>query len=440
MTAKTAQLKKKITHYLHEHLIPKGYASRDLFDELLVLASSTLSLTELLVTYPSKVCSALQLSSFHIFLRENYTYVPQGKAAEITSGKTFPASCSTVFRMKRERKPSPFHQHHPDAWQLLATPEEIAALTSLGAQLLFPLEGRTGLIGFAVLAKIERKPFLRHELRFLRDLGMQMGRGLESAKFVQSLSEEAVSRAKVTRELELAREVQERLLPQAIPSVAGIDTAANYKSAEEVGGDYYDLFVTDRGQLCCVVADVSGKGVSSALLMATLRASLRSLMIDHREQRATDVMQHLNRLLYDASSASRYATLVFLVYDPATRSLTYVNAGHNPPLILHGKQVTKLECGGPVLGLIQDATYQQETLPFDVCDTLTAYTDGITEAVNPRGLEWGEQGLLDTILQQNCPTAAASVQSILSALKSFTSGTPQGDDMTLLVLRSTDLS
>jgi phosphoserine phosphatase RsbU/P len=438
MTAKPLSLKKKIARYLREHLIPKSYASRDLFEELLVQASRTLSLNELLVTYPHNICSALHLSSFYIFLRENSSYIPQGKAADLTTGKVFPPSCSTVFRMKRERKPSPFVQHNPDGWQLLATPEEITALTQLGAQLLLPLEGRTGLIGFATLAKIEGKPFLRHELRFLRELGGQMGRGLESAKFIQSLSDEAVSRAKVTRELELAREVQERLLPQTIPSVQGIDTAASYKSAEVVGGDYYDLFVTDGGQLCCVVADVSGKGVSSALLMATLRASLRSLMIDHRGVSATAVMQHLNRLLYEASSDSRYATLFFLIYDPVARAITYVNAGHNPPLLLRGNQATTLECGGPVVGLLRDSTYEQATLPFEVGDTLTAYTDGITEAINPRGVEWGEQGLLDTILKQSSPSATASVQGILSTLQSFTNGTPQGDDMTLLVLRRID--
>ncbi len=438
MTSKPLMLKKKIVRYLKGHLVPKGYASRDLFEELLVRAGRSLSLDELLVAFPRDICSALHLSSFHIYLRENSVYVPQGKAAKITSRKTFPASCSTVFRMKRERRPSPFRKDHPDAWQLLATPEEIVALTQLGAQLLLPLEGRTGLVGFATLAKPEGKTFPNYELRFLRELGIQMGRGLESAKFVQSLSEDAVTRAKVTRELELAREVQERLLPQALPSVAGIDTAANYKSAEQVGGDYYDLFVTDSGLLCCVVADVSGKGVSSALLMATLRASLRSLLIDHRGESATAVVQHLNRLLYEASSASRYATLFFLVYDPVRCTLTYVNAGHNPPLLLRDNQVTKLECGGPVLGLLQDSTYEQETLPFKLCDTLTAYTDGITEAVNPRGLEWGEQGLVDTILQQDCPTAVSSVQGILTTLQTFTSGTPQGDDMTLLVLRRTD--
>ena len=438
MNSKPLPLNKKIARSLTELVVPKSYASRELFDELLVQAGRTLSLDELLVTYPRTISDALQLSSFHIFLREESGYHPQGATRDIALGISFPASCATVFRMKRERKPSPFRQHRPDAWQLLATPQEIAALNALEAQLLLPLEGRTGLMGFATLSKSEGKPFLRHELRFLRDLGLQMGRGLETAQHVHSLSEEAVKRAKVTRELDLAREVQERLLPQSFPKVPGIDTAANYKSAEEVGGDYYDLFVTTGGLLCCVVADVSGKGVSSALLMATLRASLRSLMIHHREDRATAVMEHLNRLLYDASSASRYATLVFLVYDPFARTITYVNAGHNPPLLLHGSQVTKLERGGPVLGLLPNATYQEETLPFDIGDTLTAYTDGITEAINPRGAEWGEQGLLTTLLKQTNPSAAASVAGILSGLKTFTSGTPQADDMTLLVLRRTD--
>lgn len=441
MTGRPLSLKKKIVRYLQSKLIPSGYASRDLFDEILHHVGRTLSLEELLVTYPNQISSALHLSSFHIFLHLDQGYVPQGAASVLTSGYVFAASSATVLRMKRERRPSPFKKTHPDGWQLLATSQEIAALTALGAQVLVPLEGRTGLRGFATLSKPEGKNFHRHELRFLRELSQQMGRGLETARHVKSLSEQAISRAKASRELELAREVQERLLPQALPPLPGIDAAASYKSAEEVGGDYYDLFITNNNRLCCVVADVSGKGISSALLMATLRASLRSLMIDHREdceERATAIMEHLNNLLYEASSSSRYATLFFLIYDPAARALTYVNAGHNPPLLRQGSSISKLECGGPVLGLIPNATYEEETLPFRTGDTLTIYTDGITEAINPREDEWGEQGLLDTILKQTSPTAASSLQGILSTLKTFTSGTAQVDDMTLLILRGTD--
>jgi sigma-B regulation protein RsbU (phosphoserine phosphatase) len=440
MTDRPLSLKKKIARYLRGLFIPTAYASRDLFEDILLQVGRTLSLEELLITFPREISAALHLTSFHIFLHEDSVYVPQGSARELTSGYVFPASSATVFRMKRERRPSPFKKQHPDAWQLLATPQEIAALDALGAQLLVPFEGRTGLRGFATLSKPEGKPFSAPELRFLRELSQQMGRGLETARHVKSLNEDAVNRAKATRELELAREVQERLLPQTLPVVSGIDAAASYKSAEEVGGDYYDLFLTSEGRLCCVVADVSGHGIASALLMATLRASLRSLMLHDREDRAVTVMEHLNTLLYDASSSSRYATLFFFVYDPVDRTITYVNAGHNPPFLLHNGEVDKLECGGPVLGLLPFATYDQETRPFEIGDTIIAYTDGITEATNPRGAEWGEQGLLDTILLQNHPTAANEVNCILTTLKAFTSGTPQNDDMTLLILRRTDIA
>ena len=438
MTDRPLSLKKKISRFLKEKLIPSGYASRDHFEEILLEVGRTLSLDELLVTCPRNISSALHLSSFHILLHEDSGYVPQGTASDLTSGFIFPASSSTILRLKRERRPSPFKKQKPDAWQLLASSHEIDALDSLGAQLLIPFEGRTGLRGFATLAKPEGKHFLAHELRFLRELSQQMGRGLETARHVKSLSEEAVTRAKATRELDLAREVQKRLLPQSLPTIPGIDSAATYKSADEVGGDYYDLFVTGKGLLCCVVADVSGKGIASALLMATLRASLRSLMLHHHEDRVTAVIEDLNRLLYEASSASRYATLVFFVYDPSAQTLTYVNAGHNPPLLLNDSQVTRLECGGPVLGLLPYATYEEQTLAFNLGDTLTIYTDGITEAVSSRGAEWEEQGLLSAILKQNSLSAAATVQDVIISLNAFASGAAQVDDMTLLVLRRTD--
>ena len=418
-------------------------ASQASYEEILYLSNRTQSLDELLTLFPQRISTSLDLSSFHIFLREKNSYVQRTASPQCEMPVSFPASCSTVSRMKRDRKPAVFVPEgtpdaRPDGWQLLAEPYEIAALTSLGVQLLLPLEGRTGLMGFATLARHDRLPFTATEIRFLRDLGPEMGHGLETAQLVKSMSEQAIERARVHRELEVAREVQERLLPDKLPMIFGIDASAAYRSAEQVGGDYYDLFATPGGCVCAVVADISGKGVPAALLMAALRASLHALMLDDGLP-ITTLIERLNKLLYKASSASRYATLFLCIYDPDKQCLTYVNAGHNPPILIHEDgSLRSLDCGGTVVGLLPFATYEAETIQLTTGDTLIAYTDGVSEAFNPQGEEWGADGLEAAALQSITETHITSrqlVESILKKLDTFVSGAAQADDITLVVFR-----
>ncbi len=414
------------------------------FDELLYLSARTQSLDDLLTQLPDHVCAGLGLQSFNIFVREAAGYVL--KNSEASEGFTFPASCSTVLRMRRDRSPAVFvapgtANAQPDGWQLLADPCELETLTALHAQLLLPLEGRTGLMGFAVLARDRGLPFTRAELRFLRDLGPQMGRGLEVARMVSSISEQAVEGARTLRELELAREVQERLLPPQLPLIPGLHAAAAYRSAGQIGGDYYDLFSTPDGLVYGVIADVSGKGVPAALLMASLRASLHALTLAPGLS-LTTLVTRLNALLYAASSSSRYATLFLFTWDVPGRTLTYVNAGHNPPLFFHADgSSNRLSIGGTVTGLLQHAVYESATMAVADGDLLVAYTDGVTEANSAHGLEWGEMALEATV--RRCLLSASQapeeiVNSILGELESFTAGSPQGDDMTILVCHEED--
>ena len=441
MTSSSNSLWNRVTARLNRKLRPRPRASQALYDEILYHSSHTQSLEALLKVFPDRICTALSLSAFKIFLREKSGFVLQNPSPTDDPTLTFPASSSTVSRMRRDRKPAlfvpePTPHAAPDGWQLLAEPFEIASLTAIDAQVLLPLEGRTGLMGFATLHK-DHSPFSAGDLRFLRDLGPEMGHGLETAQLVQSITEQAVERARVNRELELAREVQERLLPVKLPSLPGVDVAAAYRSAEQVGGDYYDLFTTPAGAICMVVADVSGKGIAAAIVMAALRASLHALMLQSGLS-VPAIAERLNGLLYNGSSASRYATLFLAIYDPTTQRLTSVNAGHNPPL-LHRADGTfvELTCGGPVVGLLPVAVYESETLTIALGDTLVAYTDGVTEARDPRGDEWGDDHLKSAIRECAAePTSRQMVQSILTRFDRFVSTAPQTDDITLVVFRS----
>ena len=400
-------------------------------EDLLYQAGKSASLPQLLVEVPNKICTMLQLQSFDVFLREGSRYVQQ---SVLTEPLSLPASGAVLAHLKREGRPVMLQGSAPDAWMLLATPVELQTLAGTRASMLLPLHGRTGLLGFAALApKAERGPLTAHEIRLLQSFADQMGTGLEAARFQQSLTAEALHRERVERELELAREVQERLLPQQLPAAPGLEVVSTYRSAEQVGGDYFDAFSLPDGRLCYVIADVSGKGVPAALLMATLRASLRSLML--REQFVPAVLHDLNRLLYEASSASRYATLMLFVYDPQTGELTSANAGHTVPLVLRGDAVLRLQCGGPVVGLLPDASYEHERTPLQEGDLLLAYTDGVSEATNPSGAEWAEEGLLTAARQTRGMDAQAAMETILRVLREFTAGAPPQDDLTLLLLR-----
>ena len=435
---------KRLRRLILRPLARRPHATKALYDELLYLSSRTQSLEELLTIVPERISDALGLSHFHLLLREKTSYTLQPQPLNELGAIAFPASCSTVSRMKRDHRPALFvsaGQPHaqPDGWQLLATPSEIEALANLHAQVLLPLAGRADLVGFATLGRASGVAFTTAELRFLRDVGPEIGRGFETAQLIHSISVQAVERARAHRELEVARQVQERLLPAKLPEVPGLDAAVFYRSAAQIGGDYYDFFRAGSGEFAIVIADVAGKGVPAALLMASLGATVHALML-LPDTTITSRVEHLNRLLYEVSSASHYATLFHCLYDPNFRTLTYINAGHNPPYLLRADgSVERLTCGGSVVGLLPGATYENGSLLLGPGDLLLAYTDGITEATDLRGNEWGEDSLEHALLASGTGhdrPARTIIDEVLAKVSSFTAGAAQGDDMTLLVLRA----
>src|SRR5260370_24341778 len=241
-------------------------------------------------------------------------------------------------------------------------------------------------------------------------------------KLMRTLAEEAVSRAKLEREFELAREVQERLFPQTLPNIAGVEMAAHCRPAQAVGGDYYDLIDIRDGSLAealhapgenissasgttahdcdrlgIAIGDISGKGMSAALLMASLHASLRGQVLSGAGDLGTK-MANVNRLLFDASDSNRYATFFYAELDSASRTLHYVNGGHNPPPLLrkeHGAcRVLPLRDGRPAIGMLAGAVYKDQMLHLLPCDILLAFTDGISEALNASEDAWGEARMI----------------------------------------------
>lgn len=311
-------------------------------------------------------------------------------------------------------------------------------------ELLLPLPGRTQLLGAMALGpKRSEAPYTPSDLRLLESVSIQTGLGLELSEAAASLAAAAVERERIAREMEIAREVQERLFPQRLPVLEGVSLAGACRTVFGVGGDYYDAFEIGGG-LGLAIGDVSGKGISAALVMAGLRACLRT-MTRTTSGELTELMALLNRLIYEASAINRYATFFFGVFDPLTSRFHYVNAGHNPPVLLRKSasgsyEWLRLECGGAVIGLLPEASYEQGSLLLHLGDVLLAYTDGISEAMNSAEEEWGEEAMFLTA-QHSCDgTAEDIVKAIFAAADVFAGGASQHDDMTVLVMKVSPIS
>jgi len=250
---------------------------------------------------------------------------------------------------------------------------------------------------------------------------------------------------RVEREMEIAREVQVRLFPQKLPVMKTLEYMGGCIPARAVGGDYYDFLELPGGRMALVLADVAGKGVSGALLMANLQANLRS-------QCATDVddlrrvLASVNRSFCENTGDASYATLFFADYEDASRRLRYANCGHLPPLLLSAsgtlrdatserQTVERLNATCTVLGLFERWECEIAEIALTPGDTLVLYTDGITEARSADGEEFGESRLLDT-LQNYCHLPVGPLlQAVVRAVQQFAGGEQQ-DDITLVIARS----
>ena len=253
------------------------------------------------------------------------------------------------------------------------------------------------------------------------------------------LSLELADKVTMKRDLEIAREIQTWLVPSQAPEVAGADMAFATRPQNSVAGDYYDAFYPDpanRERLIVGIADVAGKSVPAALLMATLQASLRTIAGE-----GVPVEELVTRLNRYASAYSldgrRFTTAVLAEYAPASRRLTYVNAGHNAPILRRKNgELEKLETGGLPLGIKADAAYETASLELRPGDTLILFTDGVVEAFNESGEEFGNERWLATIRGLPDWNGQQSLKYLMERVDQFVGATRQADDITCLVFRS----
>jgi sigma-B regulation protein RsbU (phosphoserine phosphatase) len=234
-------------------------------------------------------------------------------------------------------------------------------------------------------------------------------------------------------ELELAQTVQRSLLPQEVPSIPLVDVAAFSRPAQIVGGDYFDFFPFPDGRQGVVISDVAGHGMSSSLIMASLQTMLRTLSQDLNHP--GELVARINHLCLHNIQFTTFISLFLAAYKPETRQLIYCNAGHNPPLLIRNQSGDHdwLAPSGPAIGLAEDSAYLDNSISVAPGDTLYMYTDGVTECGSPDGDLFGNQRLEDVVSATADRPAQEILYAVRTALETFASGRPLGDDVTMVV-------
>jgi len=250
----------------------------------------------------------------------------------------------------------------------------------------------------------------------------------------------AKEKERLESELEIAREVQSQLFPKDVPYVKTLELKGVCSPARVVSGDYYDFMAVSDGALAFAIGDVAGKGISAALLMATIQSAMRSQLSTakgsglHRLSTAT-MVSNLNQQLFATTSLEKYATFYFALYNESTHALTYTNAGHVPPMLLRGSDIQTMDSTGTVVGAFPFATYEEKTVPLEHGDILLAYTDGIVEPENVYGEVFGEDRLKDLLLKHARADSSELIARTMEAVVHWTGSSELQDDMTMVVAR-----
>jgi sigma-B regulation protein RsbU (phosphoserine phosphatase) len=250
----------------------------------------------------------------------------------------------------------------------------------------------------------------------------------------------AKEKERLQSELEIAREVQNQLFPRDVPSSKTLELKGVCMPARVVSGDYYDFMAMPGSELAFAIGDVAGKGISAALLMATIQSTMRTQLsatngATPKHFSAARLVAQLNRQLFANTTPEKYATFFFAIYDEARRALTYTNAGHLPPLLVRAGEFTNLNPTGTVVGAFPFAKYEERTVELENGDIVVAYTDGIVEPENPYGEMFGENRMKDLVLRYAYEGSSAIIARTMEAVVQWTGSSELQDDMTMVVVR-----
>lgn len=309
--------------------------------------------------------------------------------------------------------------------------KEFQGLQDLNIELIVPMQLQGEVKGLIILSKrINNTEFTDNDIEFIYSIGSLAIISIENSRLFQ----EEIEKQKMEEELEIARDIQRNLLPHELPVYSNYDIAAINISSKQVGGDFYDVMRLDEKNFFITIADVSGKGVPASLLMANLQAFLK--IICRKEVELSEATALINDLVCENTMDGKFITFFWALLNNDDLTFKYVNAGHNPPLLIRDGKITKLEKGGIILGVLKTFTpYVSETIQLQKNDVIVCFTDGITEAKNKNEDEFGDD-LLEKLALEN---ASGSAEKILNAIRSevqkFSAGTIQSDDITSIIVK-----
>ncbi len=314
--------------------------------------------------------------------------------------------------------------------EIVATKKLKKELKEIGVSAIIPMKMQDEVKGvLAVGERIAGIPYTQNDLEYIYSIGNLLLISLENSR----LFKEELEKQKIEDDLLIARQIQRGMLPKVLPKYSCYDLDAVNISSKHVGGDYYDVINLDDANFIIAIADVSGKGTSASLLMANLQAMIRALV--PLKLPLYELTKRVNDMICESTADDRFITLFLARVDKNNQSLTYVNAGHNLPFVIRKDGTTmRLEIGGLLLGVMKSATYEEGIVQLAAGDVLVLFTDGVSEAMNPDGIEFGEERLLEIIKSRKNESAETIKDHIVSEIQEY-SGDYQSDDLTLVVLK-----
>ncbi|HVQ35648.1 MAG TPA: SpoIIE family protein phosphatase, partial [Candidatus Bathyarchaeia archaeon] len=394
----------RLVRWTDRRFFREAYDAERVLTELSDEVRTIFETAPLLDTVLERIGATLHVDRLAVYLREGdgfvpsrfrgYDLLPAVTVKPLVENLRAVATSGKAIRVRHDDPESPIRRS--------ALQEEVrGALDRLGVELLLPLLGKREVLGFITLGgKKSEEPYSASDAKLLGSVAAQTGLALENSQLTATVAHEIARRERMSREIEIARDVQSKLFPQRIPKLDGVDCAGFCRPAQGVGGDYYDFLALPGGRLGVALGDVAGKGIPAALLMASLQASLRGQRLTGPLDLA-HMMTNMNRLIFDSSPDNRYATFFYGELDPSARRLDYVNAGHNAPMIFRSSgALERLKASGPVIGLVDGGSYEQRSTTLGPGDLLVVYSDGISEAMNSAEEEWGEERLAASVRER----------------------------------------
>ncbi len=415
-----------------------AYDARMILENLAETSRSAANRAALAHLLLNQLNAALQPASLVVYLAIDNDEL--GAAAGSAPPGLQTIRCSSPLLVELGRRGGPWELPPAELEKDAAT----AVLAPLHSGCLVPILGREGrLVGLLALGpRLSEEPYSGEDKRLLASVASQAGMALENFRLAEDIAEKLEGERRTAREMEIAKDVQTRLLPQSAPDLKTLECAGRCLQAWRVGGDYYDFLELGRDQVGLVLADVSGKGVHAALLVANLQAHLRSLSGLTRGAAGlmtpldlVETLQQVNRVLWKSTAAQHYATLFFGLYDDNTQRLTYINCGHNPPMLLRADgSVDRLEATVTVIGVFEKWKCVAREVQMHPGDLLAIFSDGVTEAMLGEA-EFGEPRLLDELRKTSRLPVGQVVTNVFEAVQRFSAGN-QSDDLTLVVARA----